>query len=376
MRILVIDDAYPSPTKLYADVFAHVRVKAYRECGHEILVAASFSERGLDYEFEGIPVVRAGSTKALLRIAESFEPEVILVHFATFSVIRDLILKKDVPYIIWSHGFDAVGWYRRLYEYRDAIHFMRYIKGNMVQRYYYRKLIARANKNGRIHLVFVSGWLKKVAQVDALIHVKNSSIIPNPIDNHLFIPGQKHPEDRKRLLILRPAHKSGSDIIIKSLMILRSEPWFFDLSIGWFGEGASKGDFAKEFGQLPNVTISEGTRPQSELPSIYARYGVSLCASRQDSHGVSMCEAMSSGLAVVSCRNSAIPEYVDHQSSGLLTTADARSFADAIARLYHDPELFISLSRRASSAIIEKAGIDKVIAAEMTLIERMAGQCS
>jgi glycosyltransferase involved in cell wall biosynthesis len=51
-------------------------------------------------------------------------------------------------------------------------------------------------------------------------------------------------------------------------------------------------------------------------------------------------EAMGSGVPVIASDLSGIPELVNNDKSGLLVPpGDARAIADALDRLYHDPEL-------------------------------------
>lgn len=373
MKLLVVDDNYPAPGKLYADLFVHSRVQAYRDHFEEVRVIASLWKEGPDYCFDGIDVVRAGSHNRLEALARDFAPDVVLVHYATFHVIRKLIERVDLPYVVWSHGFDAVGWWRRLYELRPIGRFARYAADNMIQRFFYRRLLARAKRTKRIALVFVSRWLKRVAQADAGIWLNEAHVIPNPIDVRRFVPRKRTAADRLRWLVLRPVSKSGFDILVDALEEVRREPWFDDLQITFVGEGVGNSRFNRSFGDCPNVAIVDRSIPQNEIVDLHRSHGVFLTPTRQDSHGVSMCEAMASGMAVISCANSAIPEYVENGRTGLLSATNARSFAGALRTIHDNPELFLAIARAAPPAITEICGIDKVMDREIALI-RAVGQ--
>jgi glycosyltransferase involved in cell wall biosynthesis len=70
------------------------------------------------------------------------------------------------------------------------------------------------------------------------------------------------------------------------------------------------------------------------------RAQVFVLPSRAESFGIANLEAMATGLAVVSTRTGAIPEYLENEVQGLLIDpGDASALAAAIARLIADPDL-------------------------------------
>jgi glycosyltransferase involved in cell wall biosynthesis len=83
-----------------------------------------------------------------------------------------------------------------------------------------------------------------------------------------------------------------------------------------------------------------------------------------------MCEAMSSGLVPISTDITAIPEFVKHDVSGLLTTPESPTdIADAIERLYYNSDVFLRVSKQASQSIREKCAVDVVIKRELEIIQ-------
>src|SRR5699024_12361437 len=91
--------------------------------------------------------------------------------------------------------------------------------------------------------------------------------------------------------------------------------------------------------------------------------------SRWDSQVLSMCEAMSSGLVPVSNNNTAIPEFVTHNISGLLAENESsQDLAYQIERLYYNPDLFAYLSENAASSIRVIADENIVINNELDVI--------
>lgn len=377
MRLVILDDNYPAPDNLYADVFAHVRAKKYAE-GHDVIVLSSWSRPAESYEFEGIEVRPCGSVAEIARQLDTLVPDAVLVHFATFPVIKSVILSSRHRFVVWVHGFEVTGWFRRLYDLQTALHFLRYIKGNVIQRRQFKRLIRESNRSGRIRFVFVSEWIRRVAEADCRATPFFSSVIPNPIDDKMLAYRPKAANDRFNVLILRPfqGKKFATDIMTAALEELRRigaiERFRFEVR----GSHATESEMFRLFNGRPNFSFSNEFVPHRELAKLHERNGVILAISRQDTHGVTACEAMASGLVPISSYNSAIPEYMTHGMSCLLTDNDPLNVAAALLRLADDEALFARLSVGAARSIREKAGIDRVIDQELALIDRVAGwQC-
>ena len=107
---------------------------------------------------------------------------------------------------------------------------------------------------------------------------------------------------------------------------------------------------------------------QKSIKELHDQNGVFLALSRQDAQGVSMCEALSSGLTIISSDNTAIPEYIPHLKAGLLTNNTPQDIADKIKQLVIDKDLFLKLSIEGSQFIREKVGFNSIIEKELKII--------
>ncbi|ERJ57720.1 glycosyltransferase family 4 protein [Sphingobacterium paucimobilis] len=372
MRILIIDDGYPSEENLYGDVFAHVRVKEYLKYFDEVLVAANITSPREDYTYEGVEVKAVNSIDGLKKLINEYNPDKILIHFATYPIIREIIFCFNKPYIIWVHGYEALSWRRRLFNFDKKLAFLKYIKNNVIQLYFFKKLIKFSNNiENNVRFVFVSNWMKEIAEKDCGIKVVNYNIIPNPINDILFYPVEKAAIERFNFLMIRPFYskKYATDLVYEAVKLIQHKPYFSELNFTIVGKGALDSDFNKDFGHLPNVSISEGFLRQDLIKSLHDKHGVFLSLTRQDAQGVSMCEAMCSGLVTVSSNNTAIPEFITHNESGLLTNNSPEEIAQVIDWIYENPKDFQRLSRQGALKIIEIAGIKSVIDREVKLIE-------
>ena len=371
MKIFIIDDDYPNYDNLYGDVFAHVRVKAYQK-KHECIVGSL--KHKASYTYEGVSVKAFTDPESMKNFILEYSPDVVLVHFALKPVIDHIILKLPYRFIIWVHGYEALGWYRRLFNltWRNFLprNLYNLIRPNIDQLYSFRKMVDASNNGARIQFVFVSHWMKSICQKDIFKQVEFYNIIPNPIDNYLFEPQQKKEKARFNILMIRPfdSKKYATDVAIKAILHLKSHPLFPQLTFHIYGRGNKFKQATSGIANLPNVALNESFIPQTQIPRIHAQSGIFLCPTRQDAQGVSMCEAMCSGLVPITSDNTAIPEFVTHKTSGFLTQ-NAKDIADRIIFLVTNPATFIEMSNCASRDIIEKAGIDQVTERELALIE-------
>ncbi|MFL5808847.1 MAG: glycosyltransferase family 4 protein, partial [Flavisolibacter sp.] len=245
---------------------------------------------------------------------------------------------------------------------------------NMVQLYHYRRLISRSNRENKIQFVFVSEWMKRITQFDCAVRVKNYHIVPNPIDDKLFHPVAKDVALRKKILLIRPfsSKKYATDIATDMMVELKNYDFFNELSFTVFGKGSTSSRMYGLFKDCPNVSIKEGFLTQKQIKQLHDEHGIFIALTRQDAQGVSMCEAMSSSLVIITSNNTAIPEFVSDRVSGFLTNNVPAEAAKLIRELYEHPEVFLSISQRASVDIKEKAGLEKVIRKEMELINSLS----
>ena len=370
MKILILDENYPHLNNLMGDVFVHVRAKEYQK-KHNVKIFSFFHPCG-NLTYEGVDVHFYDQVSSLYQAIIEFNPDKILIHFYQSWMLEEIIKKIKKPIIIWVHGYEALGWYRRLFNYSwYSPVLLRYIKKNIYQQYCFRKLIQFANKDNQINFVFVSDWMRKITEVDSLMKIKNWSIIPNPIDDKLFKYDPKDQEKRKKILLLRSfsSRKYANDISIKAIKILSTKDFFKDLNFTIIGQGSLFPILTEDIKNLPNVILQERSVRQIQIPDIHKDYGIFLCPTRQDAQGVSMCEAMSSGLIPITCNNTAIPEFVSNNETGFFGETPEQ-VADIIEYLFYNSHVFETVSYQTAKSIRSICGIEKIVSKELQLIEK------
>lgn len=369
MRLLIYNENYPHLENLMGNGFVHIRVKEYAK-HHDVQVFSYFHE-ARKIVYEGVNIETFDDVDKIVEATKAYKPDRILVHFYQPWMLERVFKKLDIPVVIWVHGFEALGWYRRLFNYKwYSPYLLRFIYKNTLQQLDFRGLIKHANNSDKVQFVFVSDWMKRVTETDTLCQIKHSHTIPNPIETNMFAYREKTSEDRKKILLLRNfnTYKYANDISARAILHLSKKNFFNDLSFRIIGKGQLFDKILDPIKHFPNVDITNGAVLQSKIPELHAGYGVFLCPTRQDAQGVSMCEAMSSGLVPVTSDNTAIPEFVSDRSTGFLTH-NYKQVADAIEEMYMNPDLFLKMSKQAADSMRAQCSISSVINQELEVIK-------
>lgn len=373
-KLLIINSNYPSESNLYGDVFVHSRLRHYLE-HFDIQVLGCVPELNADESFmyEGIKVHNTKNKQVFVDLVSSFDPDVIGIHFVAGWMVDRLIRQSTKPIFIWIHGHEALGWYRRLFniKLKESAGFVKYILSNIRQMYRMHNLVKLSNKTGKIKFIFVSNWMKDIMESDTVSRISNYIIIPNPVDTNQFFYRKKFAEDRFKMLLIRSfnSKKYANDIAINALVLLKEQhrDYFSKLEVAIYGKGYLFDKLVQPLRQSSNIKLFNHFVENKNIPLIHQNYGVFLCPTRQDAQGVSMCEAMSSGLVPLSSNNTAIPEFLKHNEEGLLSS-DYKELAKSIMFLIDHPQEYLRFSKNASDGITAISGHEYVINKELTLL--------
>jgi L-malate glycosyltransferase len=372
VRIAVLDINYPSDTNLYGDVFVHARVQGYVSRGHVVKVIAFFT-REASYSFEGVAVISVSNLEELRSAIDDFAPDTIAIHIFQGWMLRKVVMRTTIPVVVWVHGREALGWYRRPFDLRVNREAVRHIAENVLQLCRMHQLYRYiATHRKRSAVVFVSEWLRRAAAQDALTSIQTGEVIPNPIDPGLFSYHRKADECRTKVLLIRSFDSRiyANDIAVKAILALRERPEFSEFKFTIVGSGKHFTQLTAPLRSLPNVRLVETFLTRDAIRELHLAHGVFLSPARQDTQGVSRCEAMASGLVPITSRNSAIPEFVNEET-GYLCDGPIE-MRNAMLELRNSPERFQRMSFAAAASIATKAGKDKVILQELALMQRLA----
>jgi glycosyltransferase involved in cell wall biosynthesis len=284
-----------------------------------------------------------------------------------WDVLQHYIDKIKVT--VWVHGAEIQPWHRREYNYGNDIQRNAAILESDVRMEFWQGLLSNISKN--LKFVFVSKYFSEEVMHDQKIKIQKNhfEIIHNPIDTELFSVVSKDVSQRKKILSIRPfaSRQYANDLSVQAIIALSKEPWFKELEFRIIGDGKLFDETLAPLRDFENVIIEQRFLKQSEIAQLHKEYGIFLCPTRWDSHGVSRDEAMSSGLIPVTNAVAAIPEFVDERCGFAVPGEDWQGLADAIARMYDSPELFSSMSIAASQRVRKQSNKKFIIDQEMVI---------
>jgi len=377
-RVLLVTDHYPAYTDLYHYGFIHSRIRAYRELGVDVdIYLLRPWERYGCREFEGVEVASGGAHALRVALSEGHYQH-ILVHFlsrALWAVLRDF---DGVPTTVWVHGAEIQPWSRRSFNYSTDEEREKAQAASRRRVRLWREVMGAARDN--MSFVFVSHTfrdevIEDLGREQITVDVARTQVIPNPVDTSLFTYVPKPPEQRLRLLSIRPYATAvyANDLMVSAILDLANEPWFSQLDIRVLGAGDLFDKTVAPLQAFPNVACRRTFLPQGRIAELYRDYGVMLIPSRADTQGVTRDEAMASGMVPLTSAVAAIPEFCSHKEGYLAPPEDFRAIADSVREMYAHPEIFEEKSRAAAERIRATISTDHVIPREIALFAQDSG---
>lgn len=354
-------------------MFAHKRVLQYIDAGLDVEAFGFIWDAPLtEYTYQGVNVVQGGAP-VLQKLLQSKNYEKLLIHFVDAGVIYAIQQagKLDMPMVIWCHGYEVSKWNRVYFNYSQE-------EINSNKKSWNDADTAKANLLKQlflaehIHFIFMSNWMKErikrcVGQLP--LHYE---IIPNFIDCDFYKMDPKDSKSRTKILSIKShaAKTYANDLTAKAILELSNKEFFSNLEFELYGTGSL---FEQNFGVLleqhfPNVKIRKIFLTADEMRTKFKENGILISPTRCDTQGVTACEAMSAGLAVISCNTAAIPEFINEDCGSLYEFDNYFQIADEIEYLYFHPEEFLRKSKNAVKRIRTQCSYDATIRKEIQII--------
>lgn len=373
--ILTVVTDYVSEKNMYTNGFVHAREKEYLRNGIDTMVFVLNSKKKKTiYNIEGITVC-IGDAHDLNRLITNEEKiNCICFHFLSVKMLK--VYKKiatNVNAIAFVHGNEALWWYQRIFPDRlsgivQILKFFKYVIINTYSMFYIRQNLKKLN----ISLVFVSEWMKKETIKNWNLDESKveTYIIPNIVNKLIFPYVKKDPSRAYNLLMIRQftSGKYALDIAMDIIVELQKYPEASQLHFTIIGDGWLFEKYTDRIKMYSNIEIHRTFLSQNDIAKFHEKNGIFICPTRQDAQGVSMCEAMSSGLIPISSDNTAIPEFLPSEYN--LVFNNAKDSAERIIEIIRNEELFINLSMSCSKYIQEKCDSSQTTEKELELMHK------
>jgi glycosyltransferase involved in cell wall biosynthesis len=180
-----------------------------------------------------------------------------------------------------------------------------------------------------------------------LYGIKNAAVVPELIDletwRNLFRANAGAPNPRKLTVfsVCRFYPRKRLDVLLKAAALLRERIPELEVRI------AGNGPESKRLLQICSELRLEravrwlGDVSMNELAAEYSRADIFCLPSVQEGFGIVFLEAMAAGKPIIAAGAAAVPEVV--RNGVLVDPGNAEALAEAILRLYRDPDLRASL---------------------------------
>jgi len=370
---MLLTNHYPSYDNLYRNGFVHSRIQAYRERGVNVDLFRLRPQQDAPtyHEFKGVDVITA-SKNVLRQMLASGQYKKVLVHFldsSMWEVLNEFI--DTIKVVVWIHGAEIHPWHRRKYNIENEQQEMLAKEQSAVRMAFWQSIFSPVPEN--LNLVFVSRYFASEVMEDfeLSLPVDKYRIIHNPINTQTFNYIEKQPEQRLKILLIRPfsSRQYANDVAVNVILELSKKEFFSSLEIRIIGDGRFFEETLAPLRSFSNVSIENRFLNHAQISELHKSYGIFLCPTRWDSHGVSRDEAMASGLVPATNAIAAIPEFVDDSCAVLAPAEDAVKLAEGISSLIENPHKFSLMSANAAARIRRQTAEDLVIAQEILAIE-------
>ena len=369
--VAVICPVYPGGIRAYGGEFIQKRVRAYAAAGLKVCVIEVNPKRGdeQDHNVNGVRVLRCGLAR-LKSFINDDAPLQLAIHQLerpVWDVVKPYVKPNNVT--VWIHGFEARHW-RELednFSKEELVKLEKILDDITEER---RQTMQEVLSNEDVRKVFVSTFMKGVAEEFSGQSARNAYVIHNPILAEDFPYQKKKEQDRLSILWVRSfsSRNYSNDQSRDAILKLSKLDIFGKLSFTICGDGKLFEESVGPLRSFENVSINQQFVQTSKLRELHRQNGIMLVPSRWDSQGLTCGEAMSSGLVAVTSRVAALPEFVDDDCGLLCEPDNPESIADGIEKLVKDPALFLRLSKNAAKRSQKQCGAKNTVLREVELL--------
>ncbi|MFA6552974.1 MAG: glycosyltransferase family 4 protein [Patescibacteria group bacterium] len=192
--------------------------------------------------------------------------------------------------------------------------------------------------SGAVAIIAVSRAIKDQLINTIHVHGANVSIIYNGVDLKKFTVKERRWEQSARFnigCVARLEPEKGVEFLIQSVKIIQEFIPFARLII--VGEGSERKKLMWLSDRLGLKETIQWVGYQREVDKWYSYFDALVLPSvRRESFGITLVEAMASGIPVVGTRLGGIPEIIEHQQTGLLAKpGDSQDMADQLIYLFN-----------------------------------------
>lgn len=295
---------------------------------------------------EGLDQLACYETERFREKLDAFRPQLLHAHFATepTAAARDFAQALGLPFTFTAHGYDI----------------RRKPPADFAQRAAAASRVITVSQANARHITDTFG-----------VPPEHLRVIPCGVDTGLFQPdpATARPDGPPVIVcVARHVAVKNLDLLLRACAELQRRGVSFRcVSVG---DGPLRGDLEARRRELGLEAVVElvGAADQAEVLRWWRRGAVAVLTSENEGMPVCLMEAAACGLPAVATAVGGIPELIDHERTGLLTTpGQAESFADALQRVLEDPKQAAAMGRAARRRAEERFSLDRQVDALLAL---------
>lgn len=222
---------------------------------------------------------------------------------------------------------------------------------------------------------FIAGIMRQYGIEDSRVTVVHSATDPSRFDvpplprAELGVPENACLLGNVAALV---GHKDHPNLLDALAIVLPQLP---DLHVLLIGEGELRPQVEARIEQLQLAERVHLLGHRNDVPRILRSLDAFVLSSKEEGFGGACIEAMACSLPVISTAAGGMPETVKHMETGLLVPIrDPQSLAQAILRVFHEPELAAELGRRAHQMVHDAFTYDKMVEGNLNVYRALLGE--
>jgi N-acetyl sugar amidotransferase len=354
MKILIFVPNFVLNVSGHVPVFFQNRINSYLEQGHKVdVLTFSFTgekECSFLHEQLNIFIIKKKKTYNFLKKFIN-QYDIFYVHFINFRICKFLLLYNCNATIVF-HGVEAISAKRYYFDFhKKPFFFIKKIIYNYINFYFLKKLFKKKN----IKLIFVSQWLLDIISKDLNYNFSKSqkTIIPNSVNN-FFLESKKEfkilKSEKIKVIVIKnfDSYKYAGDLTLKFILEYSKTNYFSNFEFLIYGNGLILDKFYKKLLCLKNVKIIKNYLLNLDLAKIYHEQHIFLYLTRLDAQSLSVSEALSAGMVVVSSNVAAMPEFITNNYNGILIDNNYLSFKENFDLIATNKKNLALLSKNAA----------------------------
>ncbi len=386
MKIAFFCDAYV-PTKNGVATSALTTAQELRSRGHRVVI---FAPRFTDYEDSDPDVVRfvAGHWFKARDYPVAFP---VLSRMAPRSALLFRQLKFDVVHTHSPFVLGGIGAHWARYNFVPLVWTFHTLY------HHYAHYSIASPRTSRAYIMWrVGTMLRKSDRVIAPSHAVErvikklypeapTQVLPTGVNLQKFAGGDGAsvrrefgfaPDETVMLYVGRMAPEKNLGFLLRALAPLLKTRAARLLMVGGGPSVENCRELARKMGVEHRVTFTGFIDPQS-IANYYAAGDVFAFASRTETQGLSIAEALCAGKPCVVVNAMGAAEALESDGDGFLVPASEIRFREACARLIDDPELRLRMGARArerAPLFAHKNRVDELLSLYETVIDEVAQQ--